>query len=285
MSNHHAVVVNLAVEIDASGTIEVFGQEVQEVKNVVVAAVPLPVTDLYVDTNSSMFEFWEPEGELGVMKATLSGKVDAAYPDPVSGRNYTNLTQDLATDLNTVLVGDLDASGAKPFDTYKAGGVSQYYVHESFGRLALSSYAHYLFGHVAATAAITNDATFIEKMNGVGEGNADIAQKIVDAITGKNDAAILEIVKQVIGQDASRAMGQDNNQLAPGVRHALKFIEGDKIYVNVRLRAPEVTVSGGIGGAGAQMGEPAASAFGDATQLANSDQSIHSYTIEITLGA
>ena len=282
-----SVIVNLAVEIDASGTIEVFGQSVGDVQNVVVAAVPLPVTDLYVnDGANSMFEFWEPEGTgvLGDMKATLSGKAapeGETYPDPIVGRDYTTMTEQLATDLHTIIEGDMDASGAKPFDSYAAGGVTQYYVHESFGRLALSSYAHYLFGHVAATAAITNDELFITKMNGVGEGNADIAQKVVDAITGKNDAAILEIVKQVIGQDASRAMGQDNNQLAPGVRHALKFIAGDKIYVNVRLREPEVVIYNQLANAGA----PLPTAFGDAETLTGSSQSKHSYTIEITLGA
>lgn len=280
--SHHPVTVNLNVEIDASGQIEVFGQAAPTVENVVVAAVNLPAADLYdLSGAAAMFEFWEPEGEgeLGTMKATLAGKVDAAYPAAATA-DYTALTATLATDLNTILLGDMDASGAKPFDAYAAGGVTQYYVHESFGRLALSSYAHYLFGHVAATAAITNDEDFITKMNGIGAGNADIAQKLVDAITGKDDEAILSIVQQVIGQDASRAMDQDNNQLAPGVRHSLKFIAGDKIYVNVRLRAPEVIVSGGLTNAGA----PAATAFGDAENLAApSTQSKHSYTIEITL--
>jgi hypothetical protein len=278
--SHHPVVVNLNVEIDASGQIEVFGQAAPTVDNVVVADVTLPAADLYdLSGAAAMFEFWEPSDALGTMKATLAGKVDAAYPDAAAA-DYTALTATLATDLNAIIVGDMDASGAKPFDAYAAGGVTQYYVHESFGRLALSSYAHYLFGHVAATAAITNDADFIEKMNGIGEGNADIAQKLVDAITGKDDEAILSIVQQVIGQDASRAMDQDNNQLAPGVRHSLKFIAGDKIYVNVRLRAPEVIVSGGLTNAGA----PAATAFGDAENLAApSTQSKHSYTIEITL--
>jgi hypothetical protein len=53
------------------------------------------------------------------------------------------------------------------------------------------------------------------------------------------------IARQVIGQDASRAMDQDNNVPAPDVRQALKFIAGDIIYMNIKLKQPTVTVGAG----------------------------------------
>jgi hypothetical protein len=79
-------------------------------------------------------------------------------------------------------------------------------------------------------------------------------------------------VEQVLGQDASRALNQDNNALAPGVRQELQFIAGDKIYMNIRLKRPAVTVSNV-----SQQSAPAATLFPD-------DVSADvNYCLEITL--
>jgi hypothetical protein len=265
------VTVNLAVEIDASGSLTVFGQAPFQPTNVIVANVKLPIRALYDAAGSSnnafdnsLFEFWEPsdQGLLGTRKATLSGK-DAS---PASnGRDYSLMTKKLVMDLQSILEGSFDCSGATPFNVYKDSN-SNYYTPNNFGRLALSVYAHYLFGHVAATAAITNDKTLMNNMlsqdvnnaykfssvssvdltsNLTGDvSDANLAVRIVDAITKKDDSAILQIVEQVLGQDASRAMGADNNQLAPNVRQALKFIKDDIIYINIRINRPIVNVNG-----------------------------------------
>jgi hypothetical protein len=166
------VVVNFDVTVDASGTVEVFGQAPATMENVVVCDVELPVTDLYNGDSDAVFEFWEPSDALGDIKGTRKS-------------GWTK-GESLRTDLQSIIDGDMDASGAVPFDIYKTGSQSAYYNHESFGRLALSMYAHYLFGHVAATAAITNDDDFITKMNGnddtAGSGHALLAKKFKDAM-------------------------------------------------------------------------------------------------------
>jgi hypothetical protein len=258
------VKVDLNVSIDASGNVEVFGQAEPTVSNLVVCAQTLPVTDLYVSdaANQSLIKFWEPSGALG----DISGAVVTAFA--------ISKATAFTTDLNAVVNGSMDASGATPFNDAGAGytSTSQYYTHSSFGRLALSAYAHYLFGHVAATAAITNDAAFISAMNGEGATDAKLASRLVTALSSKDAAAITAIVKQVIGQDAERAMGQDNNKLAPDVQQNLKFYAGDIIYMNINLKAPVVSV---LNNEAAQLGEPAASAF----------TSDISYTLQITLGA
>jgi hypothetical protein len=243
---HTNVVVNFEVTIDASGAISVFGQDASGVSNVVVAERTLDVKSLYEhnatkENAKRMFEFWEPSGNMGERVGVMAGDTtEYSYPAAVPGRAYTELTGLLSEELHAVFNDNMDASGAQPFFDYK-GDAQQHYRHESFGRLALSAYAHYIFGHVAATAAITNDQAFIDYMNEEATGAA-IPLKLVNAITSKLSAAVTAIVNQVIGQDASRAMDQDNNELAPGVRHALKFYAGDVIYVNVRLGAPDVTV-------------------------------------------
>jgi hypothetical protein len=74
----------------------------------------------------------------------------------------------------------------------------------------------------------------------------------------------------VLGQDASRAMGQDNNALVPGVRQELLFMAGDKIYMNIRLKQPGVTVTNN-----GQKTSPAAELFANGGDL--------TYCLEITL--
>jgi hypothetical protein len=270
------VIVNLDVLVDASGNINVFGATAPVVTNVIVAQTTLPVNTLYDAsgvTNSnvlnSLFEFWEPSSALGTRSATKC---------TTGTRDYTKMTGSLVKKMQMVLEGSFDCSAASPFSDPKYNGNSNYTTQPDFGRLALSAYAHYLFGHVAATSAITNDKAFMEGILSQtvtdGSGNAiykyktesvagnangsewisgtigtasdaDIARLIVGALVNKNDAAILAIVEQVLGQDASRTMDQDNNQLSPDVRQPLKFIQGDVIYLNIRLKQPVVSVGGG----------------------------------------
>lgn len=302
---HVPVAVNFNIEIDASGSITVFGQAPPTITNKVVAAVTLPVKALYdqmgesgsnngaLPVLNSMFEFWEPSDAIGTRLATLSGKAVAGDSTFSNFRDYQLLTKKFVMDMQAILDGQMDASGAAPFTNAMYTYTPDYYTHENFGRLALSSYAHYLFGHVAATAAITNDQAFMDAMLSKVDGaykfattadvdlaanaeggtfDANLAVRILNAIIGKNDAAILEIVEQVLGQDASRAMDQDNNALAPGIRHGMRFIAGDKIYVNIRLHRPEVTVS-----ASTNAGAPASSLYPDDTS------SEVNYALEITL--
>jgi len=260
MPTYNPVSVDLSVTIDASGNIDVFGQEFAGVTNRVVCAQTLPVANLYVSdaSNNSILRFQEPSSDLG----SISGEIVVAFGLTVASQ-FTN-------DLNAVINGDMDASGATPFGSYTS--TSQYYTHESFGRLALSAYAHYLFGHVAATAAITNDAAFITKMNGEDTNDAKLASRLATALASKNPAAATEIVKQVLGQDAARAMDQDNNRLPVDTWQNLRFIAGDKIYMNINLKAPIVAVNPSSATT-AQQSEPLSSTF----------TSDISYSLEITL--
>ncbi len=272
------VVVNFNVSVDASGSVSVFGEEPHEITNKIVATKSLPVTALYDASGSSnsnvlnsLFEFWEGSDSTDI-QGTLSGKTVSGNSSVSQGRDYTKLLPKFVMDLQAVLDAPFDCSGATPFNQYTS--TSQYYKPDNFGRLALSSYAHYLFGHVAATAAITNDVSFMNAMlsktspnitsttatypftsaspvsvsdisgSTASATNANLALRLVKEIMTLSDSKVTDIVKQVIGQDASRAKDQDNNDLQPGVRQALKFVAGDKIYMNIQLQQPNVVVNG-----------------------------------------
>jgi hypothetical protein len=285
------VTVNLNVTVDASGNIDVFGQEAPSITNKVVAAFNMSPSCLYEmldpsdNTGSAIFEFWEPSDALGTRKASLA----------TSKPNYNYLLSEFGYYLSKVFTNSLDASMADPFNQSKYLNTPEYYTHPTFGRLALSSYAHYLFGHVAATAAITNDANFISTMDKYENSNyddfnyststsystfsstnANLAKRLVDKIANLTDSQVLDIVNQVLGQDATRAMDVDNNEPAPGAKQPLKFYEGDKIYLNVQLTTPSVTYGNG------QQAAPLPSKF--ASDAGDNNGTLdRSYTIEITL--
>jgi hypothetical protein len=161
---------------------------------------------------------------------------------------------------------------------------------ENFGRVALGCYAHYIFGHAQATAAITNDVAFMRGMLSldgsdayahaakVGDAgsedpstewialsgtatDADLSRRLVGALLAANLAAgvpivsdqseasastkVVDIVKQVIGRDASRATDEDNNKYDVNKHGLLRFYANDVVYVNIKLVKPVVNGASG----------------------------------------
>ena len=105
-----------------------------------------------------------------------------------------------------------------------------------------------------------------------GAGEADLANKLANAIFAIQPGTATSIAKQVVGQDASRAMGVDNDNQGVDGWQKLLFKQGDKIYVGVELTKPNVSVLGGIE---AQQTEPGRDLFG----------SNITYMVEITLSS
>jgi hypothetical protein len=250
------VKVNLDVTVDASGTINVFGQAPPSIPTPVVSkSTVVLASDFYKGLDNSLFKFWETSGNI----IDISGAINNDFVTASVGANVKALFSHLSSALGADI---LDASGVAPFSGYSSDNEA-YWKFNGFGRLALSAYAHDIFGHVAATAAITNDQAFIDRMNAnasetslalsVNNGMmpaattslANLAAMLVYKIVKMDAAAATAVVKQVIGQDASRAMGEDNNALAPDGSQALTFLPGDIIYVKVNLLAATVELAAG----------------------------------------
>jgi hypothetical protein len=223
------VTVHLGVTVDATGNVSVFGEAAVSQTNVIVAATTLPSGHLYKGKDDSLIRFKGP----------------AAAPNTIYAELHSAFAANkaaLKTALAAIILGAFDCSGATPYNSgYSAA--DNYWQRTSFGHVALGAYAHDLFGHVAATAAIDNDTVFISKMNGILAGDANIAGLLSDAVYLLNPEKSTVIAKQVIGQDASRAMGEDNDEYSPDLYQALEFKAGDVVYMSVNLLAPTVSVS------------------------------------------
>jgi hypothetical protein len=249
------IIVNLDVLVDATGDIRVFGESLPTVTNVIVASVNLPYTDLYKAADNGLIK--------------IKGNVEGNY-DLIEGERNTSFTgakSDLEADLKSILQGSFECSDAIPFKDVSYNNT--YSTQGSFGNVALSAYAHHLFGHIAATAAIDNDTSFINKMNNDTIADARLNIALANEIYNLSINKCTQIAKQVIGQDASRVRSEDNDGSAPSDYQALEFKSGDVIYVSIKLLAPSVTVSNA-----AQLSVPSAAGYTDTT-----------YNLKITLGS
>jgi hypothetical protein len=253
------VVVNLDIAVDASGKLDIYGEAAPQVVNVIDAGVELDAAALYSTTNS-MFEFWEPADDRTARTAQLATS---------EGRDWRLLTRKLANGIHACLEGEFKVKAAAPFSASKyitTPPTREYEYAPNFGEVALRSYTHYTLGHIDSTYAITNDDAFVSAMLAretsrgddvdsddfttvpVAAGtnaNANLANLLVKQIATKTPAAVLLIANQVLGQDVSRAMGEDNNAKSPAGQQALKFIAGDVIYMNIKLQEPEVFLGAG----------------------------------------
>ncbi len=280
---HSAVEVDFNITVDASGNIEVFNATKPTVSNKIVAEHTLPATALYDEANTvGLLELWEPSESLGDIKVQLAN-VDRSSSGGLNlTGKYETSCKALAAGFQAILNDTFDCSGASPFNNAAYTGDVEYYKQDNLGRVALATYAHYMFGHVDATVAITNDSDFVKGMLSLNSsGNwskstdvtnnvvndwtatssgtdANLAVRLVKAIVGKgvdasgnpttslvnsNDSGSLaNIVAQVIGQDASRTMNADNSQRTLEQHILLRFYPGDVIYVNIKLKTPSVSV-------------------------------------------
>ncbi len=248
------VVVNLRVNVDAQGTINVFSEtEPDDIVNEVVCTAKLPVSDLYTPPSDAS----NPYSDSGLFRFQEAADADDYVAEVVPA--YAGAAT-LSADLHDCLQGGLTVdAAAEPFTTYTDAAYRSY---PTIGDMALAVAAHHLFGHVQATAAIDNDTTFVAYMNNNTATGAAIAatlaERIKDSVTHMNADNAYAVVKQVLGQDASRATLQDNTQAASGTAtdkwQNLQWRAGDIIYVQVTLKTP--TVNYGTNSASQQYQPP-----------------------------
>lgn len=240
------VSVNLKNAIDASANINVFGPSAEVLTNLIVCKVDLSAATLF-DSSNSIIEFWEPANARGTIVAKMNQNTDTR----------AKLLQAMVNSLHLTLTGQMDASGAAPFSSYTSQD-SNYWNYSSFGELALAYSADGLFGHVAATAAISNDTEVINGFNSnasvptsvvtaapSSQSDQSLAQRLGAALYNTPDDVATYIANTVIDQDASRARNQDNNQVDPEVHQHLRFYAGDVVYMSITLKNFDVTVGAG----------------------------------------
>jgi len=222
--------------IDISGNVQIFSAPASVLNNVVVCSLPLNATTLYSNGNG-VFEFTEPND---ATRGDISGYVSGAG-SVVHGTDTVTIGA-LGHALHLVLNQSLDASAANPF---AQTGSTDYTTYENLGELVLSLYAAYLFGHPAATAAISNDAALVAYINSESAG-ANAGSNLATAISNLSVAEASNIARAVIAQDPNRAVNTPNRVFSAGTgaTHVpLIFQPLDVVYVSITVQAPGVSTS------------------------------------------
>jgi len=258
--DHIPVTVNLAVTIDAESALQVFGSTPSTMTNIIKAALKVNASSL-----NGLIEFWEPLNARGDIESHLDLTLVSSI------MSYKLSAKALFDDVNTVLGGAFDCKAALPYkNDVSTALLSNYAALPGFGRVALGQVAHAVFGHCAATAAITNDVDFennmllsdtladwsaIKAAAAPAASKANLAAALVKALVLKgyngaveydsssNAVGLTSITKQVLGQDPNRARDQDNNVIAPEVHQPLKFYADDTIYMSINVKYPSISMS------------------------------------------
>jgi hypothetical protein len=169
-STPRSIELDLRVEIDAQNELNLFGVGTGTMPsvNVIVPELHLPVDCFYDATENAkkgLIEFWEPSQALGDIYCRLASKVQG---DSAEMEHWKDTSKVLARNLQRMFCGAFDASAAYPFSNYTS--TLEYYKPAHFGRLVLGLFAHDIFGHVAATAGVVNDAEMMESLLSVTDG-------------------------------------------------------------------------------------------------------------------
>jgi hypothetical protein len=257
---HKAVIVDLGVALDARADASVIDAAEEIQGNIVEVKAMLPAAALYSDVSDGLIEFWEPIGAVGEISARFTVNAQgAAEPQLYNGLAHA---KDLVMGIQDCLVGGLDCSIAEPFARMNSEAYDQF---ATVGDMTLAYIADKLFGHPAATAAITNDAMIKQTMNaapaasaaalqlGPGSiatpelntataaGNQKLALRLVQTMLFDGGVARAKrIAESVIGQDADRARDADNNELVPEHHAALPFYADDVIFFTLNLKSLDV---------------------------------------------
>jgi hypothetical protein len=184
------VTVNLDVKIIGQSAITVLGDTGPVLPtNIIIPEVTLPVNALYDSTdNSGLIEIWEPTTSQNDIYVQLASSADFTVDGQAA---YKVTAKQLAKGLQRILCDKFNCINAEPYNNnkYKAAGVGipEYTVQRDFGRVALGCFAHYMFGHVDATAAISNDIQFVRDMLSLNNNTAGYNAAQNESNTGAAD--------------------------------------------------------------------------------------------------
>ena len=245
------VIVDLKVEVNANSKLIIFAEAPAVGNNVIESTFNVPSAAF-----NGLIEFWSVSG------GNINSHLDLTVVDEKVAYKTTSVS--LYNNIKNVLSSSFDCKEAEPFKTTG----NSYYNQANFGKVALGQVTNEVFGHVAATAAITNDEAYVTSMlNGDASTIWDniyaygsqqsitkpnLANALVrtlmmkgykkDAsnadveIKDEEDAPLLTLItKQVIGQDPSRAQGTGHIKLS--------FYPGDVVFMTINVSRATLSLS------------------------------------------
>ena len=167
---HVPIEVDFNIDMTANNAFTIFGEETAiPDQNVIVPIRTLPVNTLYdISENKGLIEF---EGNVSNDEDILCRLAGSSNGD------WIPIANKFVKGIHKLLCDEFDCSQASPFnnDIYKNNDGDlepRYFKQRDFSRVAMASLSHFIFGHVDATAAISNDKQFMKNILSITDDTA-----------------------------------------------------------------------------------------------------------------
>ncbi len=253
--DYNRVEVNLMTHIGTNNNaVSLFGASGEAISDdILTIETPVLASAFYLDASRGLIHYTEPGSDADSFTAVSAAAIGAADASGVRAcatalvaSLHASLTESLSYQVG---VAGVNASQIFPVASYPvAADGEQYQGYKTIGDFLVSYIAMNLFGHPAATVAISNDTAIKNRVNQtrtpvpltdfVTGGAVDaatsgfIALRLVQTLIYNSELNLKKIVSQVLNQDPRRLSSEDNNT---SDFRPLMFRAGDIVYMTVEF--------------------------------------------------
>lgn len=250
-SAYNTVEVNLMTGVGTNGNaVSLFGASGEAISDdIILIETPVLASAFYLDASRGLIHYTEPAGDRDSFTAVSHLAIDATDASGVRGC-ATALVASLHASLTQSASYQAGVAGVNASSIFAAYGPSadgeQYQGYATIGDFLVGYIAMNLFGHPAATVAISNDSAIKNKVNltrapepmtdfalgGQVDGAAAgyLAIRLVQTLIYNSEVNLKSVVSQVLNQDPKRLSNEDNNT---SDFRPLMFRAGDIVYMTV----------------------------------------------------
>jgi len=252
-AEYSPVVVNLMTGVTTNNNaVSLFGASGEAISDdIITIETPVLASAFYLDASRGLIHYTEPGSDRDSFTAVSAAAIGASDASGVRAC-ATALVASLHASLTAsasyqVGVGGVNASSI--FSAYAASADGeQYQGYATIGDFLVGYIAMNLFGHPAATVAISNDTAIKNRVNETrvvapstdfvtgGSVNSAasgyLALRLVQTLIYNSELNLKSIVSQVLNQDPKRLSAEDNNtdDFRP-----LMFRAGDIVYMTIEF--------------------------------------------------
>jgi hypothetical protein len=253
-SDYNSVEVNLMTGITTdNNAVGLFGASGEAISDdILTIETPVSAAAFYYDASRGLIHYTEPSDDVNGYKAVSAeaiGATDASGVRACATALVASLHASLTQAGSYVAgVAGVNASQIFPLASYPASNDEQYQGYASIGDFLVAYIAKNLFGHPAATVAISNDSAIKIRVNdtrtpvpttdfmtggSVAPATSGfIALRLVQTLIYNSEVNLKKIVAQVLNQDPKRLSNEDNSS---GDFRPLMFRAGDVVYMTVEF--------------------------------------------------
>lgn len=250
---YNTVEVNLMTGVGTNNNaVSLFGASGEAISDdIILIETPVLASAFYLDASRGLIHYTEPGASPDTFTAVSAAAIGASDASGVRAC-ATSLVASLHASLTESPAYQAGVAGVNASSIFSAYAASadgeQYQGYATIGDFLVGYIAMNLFGHPAATVAISNDTAIKNRVNQtravvpetdfVTDGSVDaaasgyLALRLVQTLIYNSEVNLKSIVSQVLNQDPARLSVEDNNT---DDYRPLMFRAGDVVYMTIEF--------------------------------------------------